>query len=126
MSSTHPFAVQLAGALAGKPFSYSQLYLAAFTSIPGDDGDPVTHEVVGSGYQRVPVTLTPPSSASSTTASGGQVSFPVAQGSWGQVAHLGLCPTPTGGTVIIHDPLSGTPTIGVNQILRVNVSVRFK
>lgn len=125
MSATHPFAVQLAGALTGTPFSYEKLYLMAFTGQPGDDGDPDTHEVVGDGYERVEVILSEPNPGS-TLASGGQITFPVAQASWGQVNYLGLSATKTGGTVLIHDPLSGSPVIGINQILRVNVSVRFE
>ncbi len=117
MSVSRPAAAFLINALArGIPFSFSQLYLAAFTTNPPVSGDPSFAEVSGPGYARVAVTFAAPVNGN---AAGGQVTFPVATGSWGAITFLGLCDTSAGGTVMVEGSVTSTP-ITTNQILRIN------
>lgn len=91
----------------------STVYMALYTSNPGDD-DTGT-EVSGNGYQRQPVTFSAASNRQIVNSN--QVEFPEATGPWGTITHFGLRDAETGGNLLFYGALTAPVTIGQGQQL---------
>ena len=99
------------------------LYVSLFTAAPDDTGGGT--ELVGQGYDRVPVTSSLTAwagtqSSGSTTASSGtggatsnnvEITFPEPSASWGQVTAFGVHDASSGGNLLFHGSLSINKTI---------------
>lgn len=104
------------GALASAP----DLFLAASTSTPAEDGTNIT-EPSGNNYSRLDVggsdfdaaTDADPSEIDNT----GTLSFPTASGSWGTITHVVLFDASSGGNAIAVYALSASKAIGASDTL---------
>lgn len=91
------------------------LYVALYTTNPTDANTGA--EVTGGGYARQKVTFTAPqqqadkAEVSNTT----RVEFPVATGSWGDVAYYGICTASSGGNLLIHGAFNKPTAIVENN-----------
>lgn len=97
--------------------SPATVYVALFTTLPGEDGTGGT-EVSGGSYARVAVTNNstnfPAASTVSTTgtkSNGTTITFPTATGSWGTVVGFGLYTASTSGTLIGYGSLSSSVAV---------------
>lgn len=80
----------------------SQVYLALYTSDPGDDdsGDEVA---AGNGYARQAVNFNAASGTEPTFATNdGQLLFTASGADWGTISHFGLFDALTDGNLLIH------------------------
>ena len=104
------------GALASAP----DLFLAASTTTPAEDGTNIT-EPSGNNYSRLDVsgsdfdgaTLADPSEIDNT----GTLSFATASGSWGTITHIVAMDASSGGNAIVVYALSASKTIGASDTL---------
>ena len=100
------------------------IYLAAFTSSPTPAG-PGSGEVstVSTGYSRVAVanntTNFPAATSGNVKHLGINVDFPTATGSWGNVTHLALFDSSTGGNLLAYFPLTASTAIAATDTLRI-------
>lgn len=93
------------GGWSGKPTS---LYMALFTTTPGDDGTGGV-EVAGSGYARVAVSVaagTKWTVAAGSATNAEAITWNVASASWGNIASIGIYSALSGGTLLAVIPLS--------------------
>ena len=90
-------------------------YVGLFTTDPGETGGGT--EVSGFGYARTAVTFTVTGDTASNSAG---VEFPAATGGdWGTVSHIGIIDAETGGTMIIHTPLTVAKAISDGDVFRI-------
>lgn len=98
------------------------IYVALFTSDPGDDGSGT--EVSGNDYVRMGVDTGAGSewdaASGGATANTGEVAFPEASGSWGTITHVGLYDAETNGNLLFHGALAVNKPIGSGDIFRFN------
>lgn len=111
------------GALASAP----TMYVALFTTIPGEDGTGGT-EVSGNGYNRVSTAAGDWNAATSADPSvvdnANAVTFPEATGAWGNVVAFGLYDAATTGNYlggnslnVAKSPTSGdTPSFAAGEL----------
>lgn len=90
-------------------------YLALFTTASSDSAGGT--EVVGTGYNRKPITW--------GTASGGSISnsldvtFDVAGSNWGTITHIGIYSAASAGDYLWHGALSTQKTISTNDQFKI-------
>lgn len=84
----------------------SSLYLALFTSDPGDDGSGT--EVSGSGYARQEMAM---SRSGSVIDNDALESFAASGGNFGTVTHWGVFDAASGGNLLFHGALDTSRTI---------------
>lgn len=89
------------------------IYMALYTSNPGDDD--TGSEVSGNGYERQLVSFSAASNRKIQNSN--QVEFPEATGPWGTITHFGLKDAKTGGNLLFYGELSAPVTIGQGQQL---------
>lgn len=82
------------------------LYIALFTTDPGEDGSGT--EVSGAGYAREAITFAPADDGSA--ANDAAINF-AATGDWGEVTHWALFDAVSSGNMIIHAPFTVSRTI---------------
>mgnify|MGYP001094525982 CR=1 FL=1 len=87
--------------------SPASVYLALYTSNPGDDNSGI--EVSGGNYARQAVTFNAPSGGSITNSA--DISFPEATADWGTVTHFGIMDASTGGNLLWHGALDNSKSI---------------
>lgn len=87
----------------------TSLYMALFTSDPGEDGSGT--EVSGSGYARIQASSwSAPSNGS--TANSADIDFGFASGgSWGTITHAAIFDASSGGNLLIYGPLGSSKTV---------------
>ncbi|GAA0491352.1 hypothetical protein GCM10008986_16820 [Salinibacillus aidingensis] len=98
------------------------VYLALFTSAPGEDGTGT--EVSGGGYSRQPITFGAPTddgAGSMQTSNSAAVEFPIASADWGIITHMGLYDAETGGNLLDFGSLNSTANIQENNQFLINV-----
>jgi len=78
------------------------VYVALFTSDPGDDNTGT--EVSGGSYARQSVTFAAPSGGA--TSNSGDITFPEATADWGTVSHVGIYDASTDGNLLFHGALT--------------------
>lgn len=90
------------------------LYLALYTSDPGDDNSGT--ECSGTAYARQTITFTVVTDTASNNAA---VEFPVAGSSWGTITHVGILDALTGGNLLAHGALTASKAIASGDVFRV-------
>lgn len=85
------------------PAAPGTLYLALFTSDPQDDGSGT--EVSGGSYARQTMAITvgaPVVGTGTTISNTGNVVFPTATATWGNITHFGVFDAVSGGNLLLH------------------------
>lgn len=100
--------------LRNVPFSSpTSVYIALFTSAPGEAGGGT--EVSGGGYARQAITFTAP--ANGQVSNLADVSFPVATADWGTVTHFALFDAATAGNMLLYGAFSLSKIVQVGDQL---------
>jgi len=94
--------------------SPSTVYLALYTSDPGDDNSGT--ECSGTGYARQSVAF---SRSGSTASNSAAVEFPTAGGAWGTITHFGVLDAASSGNLLYHGALTTSRAITSGDIFRV-------
>lgn len=92
------------------------LYLALYTSDPGD-GNTGT-ECSGTSYARQTIAFTVVTDTASNSAA---VEFPVAGSSWGTITHVGILDQLTSGNLLAHGALTASKAIASGDVFRVEL-----
>jgi len=92
------------------------IYLALFTTAPGDAGGGT--EVSGGSYARQAVTLSAASGGASENSA--DITFPTATADWGTVTHVALMDALTGGNMLMHTPLDASKTVNDGDTFKIN------
>lgn len=101
----------------GVPYSApATLYLALYTSDPGDDNSGT--ECSGTSYARQTVAFTVTNDTASNSAA---VEFPVAGSSWGTITHVGILDALTTGNLLAHGALTASKAIASGDVFRVEL-----
>jgi hypothetical protein len=101
----------------GVPYSApATLYLALYTSDPGD-GNTGT-ECSGTSYARQTIAFTVTTDTASNSAA---VEFPVAGSSWGTITHVGILDQLTSGNLLAHGALTASKAIASGDVFRVEI-----
>lgn len=91
----------------------SGLYLALFTSDPGETG--ASGEVSGNAYARQSFAGTVTGDTFTAT---GNIDFPAATGSWGTITHCAIFDAVSGGNMLAGGALTTSRSIGSGDIFR--------
>jgi hypothetical protein len=92
----------------------STLYVALFTSDPGETGSGT--EVSGGSYARQTIAFTVTNNQASNTAA---VEFPTATGSWGTITYAAVYDALSGGNLLAYGALTTSKTIASGDVLRI-------
>lgn len=90
------------------------LYVALFTTAPGEAGGGT--EISGSGYARQSVAFTTTGDTTSNTAA---VEFPTASGSWGTISYAAVYDALTSGNQMCYATLASAKTIASGDVFRI-------
>jgi hypothetical protein len=90
------------------------LYIALFTSNPGETGGGT--EVSGSPYARQTATFTVAANLASNTAA---VEFPTAAASWGTITYAAVFDASTAGNMLAYGALTTAKTIDTGDVFRI-------
>jgi len=90
------------------------LYLALYTSDPGDDNSGT--ECSGTSYARQTIAFTVTADTASNTSA---VEFPTAGSSWGTITHVGILDALTSGNLLAHGALTSAKTVASGDVFRV-------
>jgi len=105
------FSFAKAAEILNAEFRTDPVYLALYTSNPtaNDTGT----EVDGDGYARQEITFSAPAleGGKQTIKNDAKVEFPVAEGDWGTITHVGIRDAATGGALIAFAALNSPRTI---------------
>lgn len=93
------------------------LYVALFTSNPGETG--AGTEVSGGSYARQTITFTVTGAQAANTAA---VEFPTASASWGTITYAAIYDASTGGNMLDYGALTTSKTIASGDVLRIPAS----
>lgn len=88
--------------------SPSDVYLALFSSDPGESGD-TTDELSGSGYSRQSISFDSPSDGA--TQNGSSISFTNNSGGTWNVEAIGIMDSDTGGEMLFYGTLDSSKTV---------------
>lgn len=110
----------------GAAFTPPATYVALFTVAPSDSGGGT--EVSGGGYARQQVNqdgATQPywnapvdNGGPQLIDNNGEIAFPQATASWGDIVAVGIFDAATGGNLLYHGTLSSTKTISTNDTFK--------
>lgn len=92
----------------------STLYVALFTSDPGETGSGT--EVSGGSYARQTIAFTVTGNQASNTSA---VEFPTATASWGTVTYAAVYDALSGGNLLAYGALTTSKTIASGDVLRI-------
>lgn len=92
----------------------STLYVALFTSDPGETGSGT--EVSGGSYARQTIAFTVTGNQASNTSA---VEFPTATGSWGTITYAAVYDALSGGNLLAYGALTTPKTIASGDVLRI-------
>lgn len=92
------------------------LYLALFTSNPGEDASGTEVSTSGTAYVRQAAAFT---TTGNTTSNTSAIEFPTATASFGTVSHVGLMDASTGGNLLAYAALSASKDIATGDVFRV-------
>lgn len=90
------------------------LYLALYTSDPGDDNSGT--ECSGTAYARQTIAFTVVTDTASNNAA---VEFPTAASNWGTITHVGILDALTSGNLLAHGALTASKTVNSGDVFRV-------
>lgn len=116
MSKTNYLETQILNhVLRATPYSApSTVYVALFTSAPGEAGGGT--EVTGGSYTRQSVTFTSP--APDTVMNTSDVNFPVATADWGTIVAFAIMDQASAGNMLYFANLSASRTVLTNDQFR--------
>lgn len=101
--------------LAGVPFtSPTKVYVALFTSNPGEDGTGT--EVTGGNYTRQEIQFNAASAGNSKSKI--DVLFPPATANWGTITHVAFYDAATSGNMLFYGPLTTSKSIVTDDQLK--------
>jgi hypothetical protein len=92
----------------------ASLYLALFTTDPGEGGSGT--EVSGTNYARQLFSMT---TSTNTSTNGSAIEFPAAGSSWGTVTHVAVMDALTSGNMLASAALTASKTIGSGDVFRI-------
>ncbi len=92
----------------------STLYVALFTSDPGETGSGT--EVSGGSYARQTIAFTVTGNQASNTSA---VEFPTATGSWGTITYAAVYDALSSGNLLAYGALTTPKTIASGDVLRI-------
>lgn len=92
----------------------STIYLALYTTAPGETGGGT--EVSGNGYARQAITLSAASGGSASNSS--DITFPTATGSWGTIVAAGIFDASSGGNLLLWGDLTQSKTVDAGEQLK--------
>lgn len=97
--------------------SPSNVYLCLYLTDP-TDADSGT-EVSGGGYVRQLIAFNAPTQVNgkATIVNSAEIRFPVATGSWGTVAHVGIRDASVAGNLLYYGPLNTSKSISIDDQL---------
>jgi hypothetical protein len=99
----------------GVPYSApGTLYLALYTSDPGDDNSGT--ECSGTAYARQTIAFTVTNDTASNTSA---VEFPTAGSAWGTITHVGILDALTSGNLLAHGALTDPKVVAQGDVFRV-------
>ena len=102
----------------GVPYSApATLYLALYTSDPGDDNSGT--ECSGTSYARQTIAFTVTNDTASNTSA---VEFPTAGSAWGTITHVGILDALTSGNLLAHGALTASKVVAEGDVFRVPAS----
>lgn len=90
------------------------LYLALYTSDPGDDNSGT--ECSGTSYARQTITF---SVVADTASNNAAVEFPTAGSNWGTITHVGILDALTSGNLLAHGALTASKVVNSGDVFRV-------
>ncbi|MGA0335140.1 MAG: phage tail fiber protein [Luminiphilus sp.] len=90
------------------------LYLALYTSDPGDDNSGT--ECSGTSYARQTIAFTVTADTASNTSA---VEFPTAGSAWGTITHVGILDALTSGNLLAHGALTASKVVAQGDVFRV-------
>ncbi|HEY7804652.1 MAG TPA: hypothetical protein VIC30_09515 [Orrella sp.] len=90
------------------------LYLALYTSDPGDDNSGT--ECSGTSYARHTITF---SVVADTASNNAAVEFPTAGSNWGTITHVGILDALTSGNLLAHGALTASKVVNSGDVFRV-------
>lgn len=93
------------------------LYLALYTSDPGDDNSGT--ECSGTSYARQTIAFTVTNDTASNTSA---VEFPTAGSAWGTITHVGILDALTSGNLLAHGALTASKVVAEGDVFRVPAS----
>lgn len=94
--------------------SPSAVYVALFTSAPGEAGGGT--EVTGGGYVRRQGSFTVSGNTATTSAA---IEYPTATASYGTVTHIGIFDASSGGNMLAYASLTASKTIASGDVFRI-------
>lgn len=116
------FSYTKAAEILNNEFRSGPVYLALYTSNPtaNDTGT----EVSGGGYARQPITFSAPAleGGKQTIKNDAKVEFPVAEGDWGTITHVGIRDAAAGGNLIAFAALASPRTIQAGDRFVINLN----
>lgn len=101
--------------LRNVPLAVANVYVALFTTLPGEDGTGGV-EVAGGGYARQAVTFNAPAGGSMTN--NAEILYPQATADWGLVVGFGLYDAAAGGNLLYLNHLTTSKQIDAGDQLR--------
>ena len=110
----------LGAILRGETFpKINNVYVALFTTDPGEDGSTGT-EVTGGSYARKVSAFTAPVQVDGKANSynNAEIDFGIATATWGNITHVALFDAATGGNMLYHEALVSAKLIETNDSLR--------
>jgi hypothetical protein len=94
------------------------MYLALYTSAPGEAGGGTEVSASGTAYARQSVAFTVSGNTASNT---GAVEYPTATDDFGTVTHVGVMDALTSGNLMAYAALASSKTIATGDVFRVPV-----
>ena len=92
------------------------MYLALYTSAPGEAGGGTEVSASGTAYARQSVAFTVSGNTASNT---GAVEYPTATAAFGTVTHVGVMDASTSGNLMAYAALASSKTISTGDVFRV-------
>ena len=92
------------------------MYLALYTSAPGEAGGGTEVSASGTAYARQSVAFTVSGNTASNT---GAVEYPTATDDFGTVTHVGMMDALTSGNLMAYATLTSSKTIATGDVFRV-------
>ena len=92
------------------------MYLALYTSAPGEAGGGTEVSASGTAYARQSVAFTVSGNTASNT---GAVEYPTATDDFGTVTHVGVMDALTSGNLMAYAALTSSKTIAIGDVFRV-------
>lgn len=95
------------------------LYLALFTSAPGETGGGTEVGTNGTGYERQVAQFTVTAGNPTRATTSAPIEYSVALADWGEITHVAVFDAKTGGNMLAYAELDVSKIIGEGDVFRV-------